>query len=225
MVFVIQKRENPEKLRKKIDQELQNRELKVKESKTKLTNMTEGFNFLGFNFRLIGKLAIKNKRYPVQDWLKETKRKINRILKMNFNDEIKVGKIQRICGGKIQYYKYCDLASIRGQWRRLDDKIYRRFKVGIAQPNYNSTGYVKIKGNKSPFDGDTVYWINRMNKKYDGIRRNLIKSQYTKCPICNLRLRVTDEIHVHHVNQDHSDNRWQNLQILHRACHQIHHRL
>ena len=118
--------------------------------------MTEGFDFLGFNFRLIGNPAIKSKRFPVKDWLKETKRKINRILKMNFNDGIKLGKIQRICRGKIQYYKYCDLNAIQGQWRRLDDKIYNRFGVGIAQPKYTSTGYVKIKGNKSPFDGDTA---------------------------------------------------------------------
>jgi RNA-directed DNA polymerase len=225
MIFVIQKGENPEKLRKQIDQELQIRGLKVKESKTKLTDMTEGFDFLGFSFRLIGKPAIKSKRFPVKGWLEKTKRKINRILKMNFSDEIKIGKIQRVCRGKIQYYKYCDLNSIQGQWRKLDDKIYKRFGVGITKPKYTSTGYVKIKGNKSPFDGDTAYWINRMNKKYDGIRRKLINSQDTICPMCNLRLRVTDEIHVHHVNEEHSDNRWQNLQIVHRACHQIHHRL
>jgi group II intron reverse transcriptase/maturase len=76
MIFVIQKGENPEKLRKQIDRELQKRGLKVKESKTKLTDMTEGFDFLGFNFRLIGKPAVKSKRFPVKDWLKETKRKL-----------------------------------------------------------------------------------------------------------------------------------------------------
>ena len=119
MVFIIQKDEDPVEMRRQIDKELQKRGLKVKESKTKLTDMTEGFDFLGFNFRLIGNPAIKSKRFPVKDWLKETKRKINRILKMNFNDGIKLGKIQRICRGKIQYYKYCDLNSIQGQWRRL----------------------------------------------------------------------------------------------------------
>jgi RNA-directed DNA polymerase len=225
MVFVIQKDEDPEKMRKQIDKELQKRGLKVKESKTRLTDMTEGFDFLGFNFKLIGKPAIKSKRFPVKDWLKETKRKINRILRMNFSDEIKAEKILRICRGKIQYYKYCDLQSVQGQWRRLDDKIYNRFGVGIAKPRYNSTGYIKIGGNKSPFDGDTAYWVNRMNKKYDGIRHKLIKSQDAKCPMCKLRLRVTDEIHVHHVNKNPSDNQWQNLQVVHRACHQIHHRL
>jgi RNA-directed DNA polymerase len=225
MIFAIQKGENPEKLRKQIDQELQKRGLKVKESKTKLTNMTEGFDFLGFNFRLIGKPAIKSKRFPVKDCLKETKRKINRILKMNFSDEIKAEKITRICRGKIQYYKYCDLEQIKGQWWRLSQKIFKRLGIKIAPPKHNSTGYVKVKGNKSPFDGNTDYWIKRMNKKYNGIRRSLIKSQDTKCPMCNLRLRVTDEIHVHHVNKDHSDNRWQNLQVVHRTCHQIHHRL
>jgi RNA-directed DNA polymerase len=225
MVFIIQKDEEPEEMRKQIDQELQKRELKVKESKTRLTNMTEGFNFLGFLFKLIGKPASKSKRFPVKDWLKGTGRKIKGILKRNLSDKIKIGKILRICRGKIQYYKYCDLKSVQGQWWKLGNKIYKRFGVGLPSLIYSSKGYLKIKGNKSPFDGDTVYWVNRMNKKYDGVRRNLIKSQDTKCPKCNLRLRVTDEIHVHHVNKDHSDNRRQNLQILHKACHQIHHRL
>jgi RNA-directed DNA polymerase len=225
MVFIIQKDEDPIEMRKQIDQELQKRGLKVKEAKTNITDMTDGFDFLGFNFRLIGKPAIKSKRFPVKDWLKETKRKINHILKMPLNDETKAEKIQRICRGKIQYYKHCDLEEVKGQWWKLNNKIYRRFGVGLPTLNYNSTGYVKIRWDKSPFDGDTAYWVNRMNKKYNGVRSNLIKSQDTKCPMCNLKLRVTDEIHVHHVNQDHSDNRRQNLQVAHRACHQIHHRL
>jgi group II intron reverse transcriptase/maturase len=225
MVFIIQKNENPEEMRRQIDQELQKRGLKVKESKTRLTNMTESFDFLGFNFKLTGKPAVKSKRFPVKDWLKETKRKINRILKMNFSDEIKAGKILRICRGKAQYYKYCDLKKAKRQWWNLNLRILKNLGIELPQIKYNSTGYVKIKGNKSPFDGDTVYWVNRMNKKYDGIRRSLINSQDTKCPMCNLRLRVNDEVHIHHVNMDHSDNRWQNLQVLHRACHQTHHRL
>jgi RNA-directed DNA polymerase len=226
MIFVIQKGENPERMRKQIDQELQKRGLKVKESKTKLTNMTEGFNFLGFLFKLIGKPAVKSKRFPVKDWLKETKRKIfNHVRKMPISDKAKAEKIQKICRGKIQYYKYCDLEPTKGQWWNLSKLILRRFGAAIPSINYSSTGYVKIKGNKSPFDGDAAYWGNRMNKKYDGYRRSLIKSQDAKCQMCNLRLRVTDEIHVHHVNKDHSDNRWQNLQIVHRACHQVYHRL
>jgi RNA-directed DNA polymerase len=173
MIFIIQKDEDPEEMRKQIDQELLKRGLKVKESKTRLTDMADGFDFLGFHFKRIGKPAIKSKRFPVKDWLKETKRKINHILKEPLKDETKLEKIQRICRGKIQYYRYCDLDEVKGQWRKLDDKIYKRFGVGITSPKYNSTGYVKIKGSKSPFDGDTAYWINRMNKKYDGVRRDL----------------------------------------------------
>lgn len=225
MIFVIQKEEDPEEMREQIEQELQKRGLKVRESKTKLTDMTEGFDFLGFNFRLTGNPTIKSKRFPVKDWLKETKRKINRILKMNFSDEIKTEKILRICRGKIQYYKYCDLRKAKRQWWNLCKRILKRLNTKTPLPTYDTTGYVKISGDKSPFDGDTAYWINRMNKKYDGIRRKLIKSQDTKCPKCYLRLKVTDEIHVHHVNHDHSDNQRQNLQVVHRACHQIYHRL
>jgi RNA-directed DNA polymerase len=225
MVFIIQKDEDPEEMRKQIDKELLNRGLQVKESKTRVTEMADGFDFLGVHFKLLGKPAIRSKRFPVKDWLKETKRKINHILKEPLNDETKVEKIQRICRGKIQYYKYCDLGPVQDQWWKLNNKIYKRFGVAITPVKYNSTGYLKIKGDKSPFDGDVAYWVKRMNKKYDGIRRDLIRSQDTKCPMCNLRLSVTDEIHVHHVNHDHSDNQRQNLQVVHRACHQIHHRL
>src|SRR5207302_10594409 len=35
-----------------------------------------------------------------------------------------------------------------------------------------------------------------------------------------LAVGVTDEIHVHHVNYDHSDNRWQNQHVVHSTCHQ-----
>src|SRR5881398_2889080 len=45
--------------------------------------------------------------------------------------------------------KYSDLQRIKGQWKRLDDKIYNRLGVRIAPPHYNSTGYIKIKGEKS----------------------------------------------------------------------------
>jgi RNA-directed DNA polymerase len=146
MGFVIQKEEDSEEMRKQIDEELLKRGLEVKETKTRVTDMADGFDFLGFHFKRIGKPAIRSKRYPVKDWLQETKRKINRILKMPFNDETKLGKIQRLGRGKIQYYKYCDLEQIQGQWRRLDDKIYKRFGVGISPPIYKSTGYVKIRG-------------------------------------------------------------------------------
>jgi hypothetical protein len=146
MVFIIQKNENPEEMRRQIDQELQKRGLKVKESKTRLTNMTESFDFLGFNFKLIGKPAVKSKRFPVKDWLKETKRKINRILKMNFSDEIKAGKILRICRGKAQYYKYCDLKKAKRQWWNLNLRILKNLGIELPQIKYNSTGYVKSKG-------------------------------------------------------------------------------
>ena len=115
---------------------------------------------------------------------------------MNFSDEIKVGKILRLCRGKAQYYKYCDLKKAKRQWWNLNLRILKNLGIELPQIKYNSTGYVKIKGNKSLFDGDTVYWVNRMNKKYDGIRRSLINSQDTKCPRCNLRLRVNDEVHI-----------------------------
>jgi RNA-directed DNA polymerase len=86
MVFMIQEKEDPEELRKQIDKELQIRGLKVKESKTRTTDMADGFDFLGFHFKRIGKPAIKSKRFPVKDWLKGIKRKINYYIKLPLDD-------------------------------------------------------------------------------------------------------------------------------------------
>jgi Reverse transcriptase (RNA-dependent DNA polymerase)./HNH endonuclease. len=226
-VFIIQKGEAEEELKDKIILSLKERGLNIKESKTKLVSMANGFAFLGFKFKLIGKQGNKSKCYPNIDWLEELKRKTNHILKTSLSDADRIKKISRMCRGVAQYFKYCDLSEVQGQWYRLQEKLHKKlgtYKWRDRPLNYNSTGYVKVKGNKSPFDGDNAYWINRMNKKYDGLRRKLITSQDTQCPLCNLRLKVTDEIHVHHVNGNHSDNRRQNLQIVHRACPQMHHR-
>jgi len=49
-VFILKPRDDPEALRRHIDNFLELRGLKVKEAKTKVVHSTDGFDFRGWNF-------------------------------------------------------------------------------------------------------------------------------------------------------------------------------
>jgi len=52
-----------------------------------------------------------------------------------------------------------------------------------------------------------------------------LKWQRGKCEICGLPFSTEDVLEVHHINGNHSDNRYMNLSLLHGHCHDIAHSL
>jgi RNA-directed DNA polymerase len=81
--------------------------------------------------------------------------------------------------------------------------------------------HVKVRGDKSPFDGDWTYWAARMGH-YPGIRLwlgMLIQRQKGKCACCGLHFMPGDVLEVHHQDGDHDHNAKSNLEALHRHCH------
>ena len=58
MVFFLEKGENENELRNRVDQFLFERGLKVKEVKTHLVNSKEGFDFLGWRFEVINNYSL-----------------------------------------------------------------------------------------------------------------------------------------------------------------------
>ena len=56
--------------------------------------------------------------------------------------------------------------------------------------------HVKVKGNKSPLDGDWTYWSSRIGK-HPGVRKEvttLLKRQKNKCAFCGLTFRSNDQM-------------------------------
>jgi RNA-directed DNA polymerase len=105
-------------------------------------------------------------------------------------------------------------------------------KKGIANPlrllthseeTCSSNNYVKVKGDKSPFDGDTVYWSSRLGKhpEMPSRKAKLLKQQKGKCPWCELRFQEWDVMEVDHKipRALGGKEEWKNLQLLHRHCH------
>jgi RNA-directed DNA polymerase len=87
----------------------------------------------------------------------------------------------------------------------------------------SSNNYVKVNGDKSPFDGDTVYWSSRLgtHPEMPSRKAKLLKQQKGKCSWCDLHFQEWDVMEVDHKIPRASGGKdeWKNLQLLHRHCH------
>ncbi|MCC5627657.1 group II intron reverse transcriptase/maturase [Nostoc sphaeroides CHAB 2801] len=105
-------------------------------------------------------------------------------------------------------------------------------REGTANPlrllNHNefacsSTDYVKVKSDKSPYDGDTVYWSKRLgiHPQMPNRKAKLLKLQKGKCPWCGLSFQEWDVLEVDHKipRALRGKDEYKNLQLLHRHCH------
>jgi len=81
--------------------------------------------------------------------------------------------------------------------------------------------HVKVRGDKSPYDGDWPYWIKRRGRDPTKSLRvlNLLKRQKCHCGLCGLYFAAEDVIEVHHWDRDRLNNRYANLVMLHGHCH------
>lgn len=83
--------------------------------------------------------------------------------------------------------------------------------------------HVKVKGTKTPYDGDWSYWATRMGRHPQmGITTGrLLKRQQGKCNWCNLYFGSEDKLETDHIfpRSKGGKNQLTNLQLLHRHCH------
>jgi RNA-directed DNA polymerase len=82
----------------------------------------------------------------------------------------------------------------------------------------------KVKGNKSPFDGDTLYWAKRMGNhpELKNSVTKLLKKQSGKCNHCGLTFTDGEIIEIDHIIPKSIGGQYKdNLQLLHKHCHDI----
>jgi RNA-directed DNA polymerase len=101
---------------------------------------------------------------------------------------------------------------------RDDDGYTLLSHASIAQQTH-----IKVKGSKSPFDGDLVYWSSRMGKHPECSTEmaTLLRKQKGKCSYCGLTFRDGDLLEIDHIIPKSlgGKNEYKNKQILHRHCH------
>jgi len=116
---------------------------------------------------------------------------------------------------------YKDNWILCGQTKMNKGKVVKIFLPRLFW--VKSSKFVKISGDKSPYDGDYLYWEKRL-AKYSGLSNvilKLLKKQDFKCNICKARFMLGERMEIDHIipkSRGGSDG-YDNLQVLHKVCH------
>ncbi len=205
----------------------------VSEKKTKLTATTDGFDFLGWNFRV--QKNGKFKSIPSADNFKTFRQKVKAIVNnSNYGATVKAKKLAPVVRGWRNYHRYCKMDGSRNSLVYIETKAFRVFNKEKKQSResskrlldkafpsipYSENKHVMVRGKKSPFDGDIIYWSERNSKLYDGTTSQALNRQDHTCGHCGLKMLSDERVHLHHVDGNHNNWKKNNLLAIHESCH------
>ena len=92
-------------------------------------------------------------------------------------------------------------------------------KQAFPTVSYSENRFVNVKGDKSPYDGDFIYWSKRNSKLYDGETSKALKRQNHSCASCELKFTGNERVHLHHADGNHNNWSHDNLVAIHKSCH------
>ena len=233
MVFILKPHENANKILEKVKEFLAERGMEISERKTKLTAATDGFNFLGWNFRVQNNGKLRSR--PSVDNYESFRKKIKNIINCsNYGAIVKAKKLAPIVRGWRNYHRYCKMDGARNSLFYSQKRAFKVFNREKKQNRYSSKNlldqafptvsysenkFVNVKGEKSPYDGDFVYWSKRNSKLYDGETSKALKRQNQSCATCGLQLTSEERVHLHHLDGNHNNWSHDNLVAIHESCH------
>jgi RNA-directed DNA polymerase len=211
--------------------------MKVSEQKTKVTATRDGFDFLGWHFKV--QENGKFRSTPSVDNYKAFRKKIKAIVNnSNYGATVKAMKLAPVVRGWRNYHKYCKMSGTRNSLWFINNRTFRVFNKETKQDKYSATKliekafptvsfsenkHINVKGNKSPYDGDISYWSERQSKLYDGYTSKALKWQSHSCASCGLKFVGEERVHLHHVDGNHSNWKRENLEAIHESCHDFLH--
>ncbi len=116
--------------------------------------------------------------------------------------------------GNWRYARYWKYINLRVEFTDGTSTLERYDDTRIVR-------HVKVRGDKSPYDGDWVYWGARLGRDPTQSPRvlRLLREQQGRCGRCGLRLTTEDVLEIHHQDGNRSNNRLSNLVLLHAHCH------
>ncbi|MBG1242059.1 group II intron reverse transcriptase/maturase [Nostoc sp. NZL] len=237
MVIVLRPKDNASEILKRISEFLRKRGMNVSQKKTKVTAATDGFDFLGWNFKVQknGKL----RRTPSTDNFKAFRKKVKHIVNnSNYGAKVKAEKLAPLVRGWRNYHKFCKMDGSRFSLWFLNHRAYTVFNRETKNDRYSSrklvdkafptvshseNNHVMVKGTKSPYDGDIAYWSERKSKLYDGETSKALKKQNHRCASCGLKFIDEERVHLHHIDGNHANWKKNNLEAIHESCHDYKH--
>ncbi len=233
MVIFLKPHDDAEQVLELYSQFLAERGLKVSEKKTRLTATTDGFDFLGWRFKVQNNG--KFRCVPSVDNFKAFRQKVKHIVNnSNYGAKEKAEKLAPIVRGWRNYHRFCKMDGSRNSLYFIQNRAFKVFNKETKQNRYTSKAlldkafpavpysenkHVNVKGNKSPFDGDLPYWSERNSKLYDGATSRVLKRQNHSCARCGYKTTSEERVHLHHKDGNHHNWKPNNLEALHESCH------
>ncbi|NEO00962.1 MAG: RNA-dependent DNA polymerase [Moorea sp. SIO3I7] len=234
MVFILKPKDDAEKILQKVKDFLAKRGMEISEEKTKLTKTTDGFDFLGWRFRVRkdGKFLCT----PSEENHRNIRKKIKAVVNCsNYGAEVKAKKLAPIVRGWRNYHSSCDMSSARDKLWFMNHTAHRKFRKekkisryradelcrkAFPKVGYKQNQHVNVRETKSPYDGDLVYWSKRNSRLYSGATADVLKKQNHSCGHCGLKFLEGEDVHLHHIDGNHDNWSKKNLLAVHRSCHQ-----
>ena len=233
MVIILRPQDDENAILDRINKFLAERGMKVSEKKTKITAATDGFDFLGWNFKVQSNGKFRST--PSVENLKKFRQKVKAIVNnSNYGSKVKAEKLTPIVRGWRNYHKFCKMDGSRFSLYHTQSRTFKVFNKEAKQDRYSSkklldkafptvpyseNKHVNVKGNKSPFDGDMAYWSERNSKLYDGETSKALKRQSHTCGKCGMKCTSEEQVHLHHIDRNHSNWKTKNLIAIHESCH------
>jgi group II intron reverse transcriptase/maturase len=237
MVIILKPKDDAEAILSKISKFLAERGMNVSEKKTRITATTDGFDFLGWRFKV--QSNGKFRCVPSEENFKAFRQKVKHIVNnSNYGAAIKAEKLAPVVRGWRNYHRFCKLDGSRFSLWHVRLRAFRVFNkepkqnrysveklIGKAFPSvpYSENKHINVKGEKSPFDGDIAYWSERNSKLYYGDTSKALKRQNHTCGHCGLKMLSDEKVHLHHVDGNHNNWERNNLLAIHESCHDYTH--
>jgi RNA-directed DNA polymerase len=233
MVIILRPEDNATEILEKISQFLTKRGMKVSEKKTKITATTDGFDFLGWHFKVQSNGKFRST--PSVGNFKAFREKVKVIVNnSNYGAKVKAEKLAPLVRGWRNYHKFCKMDGSRFSLYHIKNRAKKVFNKEAKQDrdstkklldkafpkvSYSENKHAKVTGEKSPYDGDLTYWSKRNSKLYNGeTSKALIKQNHT-CGHCGLKCTSEERVHLHHIDGNHNNWKTKNLIVVHESCH------
>ena len=237
MVFFLKPKDNATQILDEIKEFLAERGMEISERKTKITASTDGFDFLGWKFQVQKNGKFRSR--PSEDNFKTFRKKAKAIINnSNYGAIVKAKKLAPIVRGWRNYHRYCKMDGARNSLYFIRNRAFKVFNKEQKQNRYSSkelldqafpkvsyseNKFVNVKGDKSPYDGDLAYWSKRNSILYDGYTSKALRRQNHSCAACGLKFTDKERVHLHHVDGNHDNCKYDNLVAIHESCHDYTH--
>ena len=163
MVIILRPQDDADAILERINKFLADRGMKVSEKKTKITAATNGFDFLGWRFKV--QSNGKFRCTPSVENYKKFRQKVKAIVNnSNYGSKVKATKLAPIVRGWRNYHRFCKMDGSRFSLWHTNNRAWKVFnketkndresttkliqKAFPAVP-YSENKHVNVKGNKN----------------------------------------------------------------------------